>query len=78
MPQAVRRPSAYVTVNKPVLPGEVLKADNLSLIDWPLTLALQGGFARADEVAGRAALYPITPGQPVLAGYLPPLAQASG
>jgi pilus assembly protein CpaB len=61
---------AYVTVNKPVLPGEVLKAENLSLIDWPVTLTLPSGFTRADEVAGRAALYPIAPGQPILAGYL--------
>jgi pilus assembly protein CpaB len=60
----------YVTVNKPVLPGEVLKPENLALIDWPVTLSLQGGFAKTDDVAGRAALYPITPGQPVLAGYL--------
>jgi pilus assembly protein CpaB len=60
----------YVTVNKPVLPGEVLKAENLSLIDWPINLTLQGGFARIDEIADRTVLYPITPGQPVLAGYL--------
>lgn len=72
MRHAAGRPQTqpYVTVNKPVLPGEVLKAENLSLIDWPVNLALQGGLARTDEVAGRAVLYPITPGQPVLAGYL--------
>ncbi len=60
----------YVTVNKAVLPGEVLKAENLTLMDWPVSVALQGGYGHAEEVAGRAALYPITPGQPVLAGYL--------
>jgi pilus assembly protein CpaB len=60
----------YVTVNKPVLPGEVLKAENLAILDWPVTLTLQGGYAHIDEVAGRAAMYPITPGQPVLAGFL--------
>lgn len=60
----------YVTVNKPVLPGEVLKAENLALVDWPVTIALQGGYGHTEEVAGRAVLYPITPGQPVLAAYL--------
>ncbi len=72
MRHAAGRPQTqpYVTVNKPVLPGEVLKAENLSLMDWPVTLALQGGYAHTDEVVGRAAMYPITPGQPVLAAYL--------
>ena len=59
-----------VTVNKAVLPGEVLKAENLTMMDWPVSLALQGGYAHTEEAAGRAALYPITPGQPVLAAYL--------
>lgn len=68
----------YVSVSKPVLPGEVLKAENLSLIEWPVNLALQGGFARIDEVAGRAALYPMTSGQPVLAAYLAPAGSGIG
>jgi pilus assembly protein CpaB len=72
MRHAAGRPQTqpYVTVNKPVLPGEVLKPENLSLIDWPVTLTLPGGFTRTEEAAGRAALYPIAPGQPILAGYL--------
>src|ERR1044072_6138998 len=72
MRNAAGRPQTqtYVTVNKPVLPGEVLKPENLSLIDWPVTLPLPGAVAKIDDVSGRAALYPIIPGQPVLAGYL--------
>src|SRR3569833_997980 len=72
MRSAAGRPQTqpYVSVNKPVLPGEVLKPENLSLIDWPVTLSLSGGFTKTEDVAGRAALYPITPGQPILAGYL--------
>ncbi len=72
MRHAAGRPQtqSYVTVIKPVLPGELLKAENLKLIDWPITLSLQDGFTRAEDVAGRAALYPIAPGQPVLGGYL--------
>ncbi len=59
-----------VTVNKAVLPGEVLKPDNLAVMDWPVSLPLQGACAHIEEAAGRAALYPITPGQPVLAEFL--------
>jgi pilus assembly protein CpaB len=72
MRHAAGRPQTqpYVTVNKPVLPGEVLKAENLSLIDWPVNLTLPGPCSRTEEAAGRAALYPIAPGQPILAGYL--------
>jgi pilus assembly protein CpaB len=72
MRHAAGRPQTqqYVTVNKPVVPGEVLKAENLKLIDWPVTLTLSDGFTRTDEIAGRAALYPIAPGQPILGGYL--------
>jgi pilus assembly protein CpaB len=72
MRHATGRPHTqpYVTVNKSVLPGEVLKPENLSLMEWPVSLTLSGGYTHADEVAGRAAMYPITPGQPVLAAYL--------
>lgn len=72
MRHAAGRPQTqpYLTVNKAVLPGEVLRADNLTMIDWPVSLPLQDGFTRRDEVAGRAALYPIAPGQPIVAGYL--------
>lgn len=72
MRHAAGRPKTQpmITVNKAVLPGELLKSDNLAVMDWPVSLPLQGAFAHVDEVAGRAALYPITPGQPVLAGFL--------
>jgi pilus assembly protein CpaB len=72
MRHAAGRPQtrSYVTVKKPVLPGEMLKEEDLSLLEWPVTLALDGGFTQADEVSGRAALYPIAPGQPILAGFL--------
>jgi pilus assembly protein CpaB len=80
MRHAAGRPQTqpYVTVNKSVLPGEVLKAENLALMDWPISVALQGGYGRMDEVAGRAALYPIMPGQPVLAAYLAALGSGIG
>ncbi len=80
MRHAAGRPQTqrYVSVKKPVLPGEVLKPENLSQVDWPVNLALPDGFARTDDVAGRAALYPMASGQPVLAGYLAPVGSGIG
>jgi pilus assembly protein CpaB len=60
----------YVAANRPVQPGEVLKADSLSLIEWPAKLPLEGAFAKAVELVGRAVIYPIAARQPILQSYL--------
>ena len=72
MRRAAGRPQtrSYVTVTKAVLPGEILKAENLSLVEWPVSIALQGGIDRTEEVSGRATVYPISVGQPILSAYL--------
>lgn len=67
VPQSVLR---YVAANRPLFPGEVLKADSLSLIDWPVKLPLEGGFSSLEELEGRAAIYPIAARQPILETYL--------
>src|SRR5271157_2838848 len=66
-PQVLQK---YVAANRPVQPGEVLKADSLSLIEWPAKLPLEGGFTKVEELAGRAAIYPIAARQPILQIYL--------
>jgi pilus assembly protein CpaB len=60
----------YVAASRLVQPGEVLKADNLSLIDWPAKLPLEGGFTKMEELLGRAVIYPIAARQPILQSYL--------
>jgi pilus assembly protein CpaB len=60
----------YVAAIHSLQPGEVLSADNLSLIDWPMKPALEGGFAKVEDLVGRAAIYPIAAGQPILQAYL--------
>ena len=65
-PRAVQK---YVAANRPVQPGEVLKADNLSLIEWPAKLA-GWRIHQSGGVAGRAVIYPIAARQPILLAYL--------
>src|SRR5450631_2001196 len=56
----------YVAAIRPLQPGEVLKADNLGLIDWPAKLTLEGGFSRMEDLLGQAVIYPIAARQPIL------------
>ena len=60
----------YVAASRPLQPGEALNADNLGLIEWPAKLALEGGFTKVEDLAGRAVIYPIAARQPILQAYL--------
>jgi len=60
----------YVAAARPIQSGEVLKAENLTLVDWPVTLDVKDGFNKADEIVGRSTIYPITVGQPIIASQL--------
>ena len=60
----------YVAATRPVQPGEVLKADSLSLVEWPAKLPLEGGFTKVEDLAGRAVIYPVAARQPILQPYL--------
>jgi pilus assembly protein CpaB len=46
--------------------GSALKEEDVTLIDWPLSLPLVGSFAKVDDVRGRALIYPLAEKQPVL------------
>lgn len=45
--------------------GEVIKPADMQLLAWPASSPIKGAYAKVDEVVGRAALYPLEPGQPV-------------
>lgn len=60
----------YVVAAKPIAAGEVVQAASLRQVAWPKNLPLQGGFHRMAGVTGRAALYPVAPGEPVLSADL--------
>jgi pilus assembly protein CpaB len=62
-----------VVISSRVLPaGGVLKAEDLSTADWPVSLPLTGTFTKVDEVVGRALVYPLGEKEPVLERNLAP------
>lgn len=60
----------YVAASHALQPGDVLKPEDLVLVDWPASLSLSGSFAKPAEVAGRAIIYPVAASQPIVEGYL--------
>jgi pilus assembly protein CpaB len=62
----VQVPFQYVAVAHAVDPGDILKKEDLILINWPRTNPLTGPFSSIDAVVGRVVLYPLAANQPVL------------
>ena len=68
-----------VVISSKVLPaGGVLKAEDLSTADWPVSLPLTGTFSKVDEVVGRALVYPLGEKEPVLERNLAPAGSGLG
>lgn len=63
--QPVRK-SQYLAAALPLEAGQVLKAQDIKIIDWPASLPLQGGIAQPKDLIGRAVLYPLGANQPIL------------
>lgn len=55
-----------VAAAKALQAGSVLKAEDLTLVDWPASLPLNGSFSKIDEVVGRPLIYPLGEKEPVL------------
>jgi len=60
----------YVAAARALEAGEVLKPEELLLVDWPASIPLNNAFTRIGDVAGRAVIYPVAASQPILDGYL--------
>lgn len=60
----------YVAAAHPLQPGAVLKAEDLTMVDWPTAKPLQGTFSKLADLAGRALIYPVAASQPLLQDYL--------
>lgn len=60
------RKQYYVAAAVPLAAGEVLKPEKMKLIEWPATFPLTGGFAQPKDLIGRAVLYPLSAGEPIL------------
>ena len=68
----------YVAAAANLDAGEMLRPNNLSLIDWPESNTLQGAFAKPEEVTGRIVMFPLSAGQPILERQLSAPGSASG
>lgn len=56
----------YVAPSHTLQAGEVLSAENLAMVDWPASTPLDGAFSRTADIYGRAVLFPLSKGQPIL------------
>jgi pilus assembly protein CpaB len=57
----------YVAASKDLSVGEVLKPGSLRMVEWPVSVPIAGGFTKISAVDGRALLYPLAQGEPILA-----------
>jgi pilus assembly protein CpaB len=60
------RDATYVAPSMALQAGEVLGPGNTELVAWPENIPLDGGFSRTADVMGRAVLFPLGKGQPIL------------
>lgn len=58
--------------------GEALALDSLTLLDWPASVPLEGGFAKPEDLVGRVVLYPLAAGEPVLERQLAAVGAGAG
>jgi pilus assembly protein CpaB len=55
-----------VAAAAPLNAGEVLQADKLKMVEWPVSVPLAGAFLKPQDVMGRSLLYPLSAGAPIL------------
>lgn len=61
---------SYIAPAKNLEPGEVIRAQDLKQVPWPVETPLAGAFVRNDEVIGKSVLYPLQEGEPLTARQL--------
>ncbi|MGA2437310.1 MAG: Flp pilus assembly protein CpaB [Acidobacteriaceae bacterium] len=58
--------SQYVAAAANLEADQVIRAENLRVIDWPATVPLSGAFTNPGALIGRIVLYPLSEGEPIL------------
>ena len=58
--------SQYVAATANLEAGQLIRAENLHMVDWPASMPVAGGFTAPEPLVGRVALYPLLAGQPIL------------
>jgi pilus assembly protein CpaB len=67
-----------VIVEQPIDAGKAITAEQIKAIDWSGSVVPRDALARPADVAGRIALVPMIPGEPVLPGKLAPINATGG
>lgn len=65
-PVAQTASNQYVASARALDAGEVLRREDLKLIDWPKSDPLAGTFMKTGDVVGRSVLYPLAAGEPII------------
>jgi pilus assembly protein CpaB len=60
----------YAVAARALMPGEIVKPEDMNYTNWPLSQPVEGAFAKREDAAGRATVYPIEKGQIILNQYL--------
>jgi pilus assembly protein CpaB len=55
----------YVAAGRALVPGDVLRADDLEYVDWPMSVPLSGAMLKREDAVGRAVMYPLTKDEPI-------------
>jgi pilus assembly protein CpaB len=58
--------SQYVAASANLEAGQVIKAENLRMVDWPASVPLTGAFAAPQPLVGRVVMYPLSAGEPIV------------
>ena len=70
--------SAVVVVAKDIDAASAIRADQLSVVQWPQNTCPKGGFTSVEELAGRVTTLPMNAGEPVLEPKLAPQGTPAG
>lgn len=65
-PAAQVAKSQYVAAAANMEAGQVIKAENLRLVDWPSNVPLPGAFTAPQPLVGRTVMYPLAAGEPII------------
>ncbi len=60
----------FVAANRALQAGDVLKPEDLTLVQWPASLTLAKPFTKVSDIVGRAVIFPLPASQPILEDYL--------
>jgi pilus assembly protein CpaB len=65
-PTAAPPANSYAVPSRALQAGEVLNRGNTELVAWPAAVPVEGAFSRVADLNGRAVLFPLAKGQPIL------------